>query len=343
MEFGPVPLAQALGAILAHSVPLPGARLRKGQVLETADLERLAAAGMTTVTVARLGPDDLHEDAAALAVAQALVPDPQRQGLRLKPVGTGRVNLHAQAAGVIGVDAARVNALNAVDPMITLATLPPLRRVTAGEMVATVKIISYGVAAASVTRAAAAVSGALTLHPARLARAVLIRTRTGEDGDETGVRGDKGDKGDKGQRAIRARLSALGVALAPPVVVPHQQEDIAEALRGLGATDLILILTASATSDPEDVAPAALRAAGGQVDRFGMPVDPGNLLFLGRLGAIPVIGLPGCAKSPALNGADWVMERIICGVPVTSADIAAMGAGGLLKEVAARGRPREAD
>lgn len=337
MEFGPVPLTLALGAILAHSVPLPGARLRKGLVLEAADLERLAAAGLTRVTVARLGPDDLHEDAAALSVAQALVPDPLGQGLHLKPVGTGRVNLHAAAAGVVGVSVDRVNALNAVDPMITLASLPPWRRVTAGEMVATVKIISYGVAAASVTRAAAVASGALSLHPARLARAVLIQTRTGEDGDEAGVRGDKG------QRAIRARLSALGVALAPPVVVPHRQEDIAEALRGLGATDLILILTASATSDPEDVAPAALRAAGGQVDRFGMPVDPGNLLFLGRLGAIPVIGLPGCAKSPALNGADWVMERIICGVPVTSADIAAMGAGGLLKEVAARGRPREAD
>jgi molybdenum cofactor cytidylyltransferase len=334
MDFGPVPLTLALGAILAHSVPLPGGRLRKGLVLEAADLERLAAAGLTRVTVARLGPDDLHEDAAALAVAQALVPDPQGQGLQLKPVGTGRVNLHAAAAGVVGVSVDRVNALNAVDPMITLACLPPWRRVTAGEMVATVKIISYGVAAASVARAAAAASGALSLHPARLARAVLIQTRTD---------GDAGVKGDKGQRAIRARLSALGVALAPPVVVPHRQDEIAEALRGLGATDLILILTASATSDPEDVAPAALRAAGGQVDRFGMPVDPGNLLFLGRLGAVPVIGLPGCAKSPALNGADWVMERIICGVPVTSADIAAMGAGGLLKEVAARGRPREAD
>ena len=71
-----------------------------------------------------------------------------------------------------------------------------------------------------------------------------------------------------------------------------------------------------------------------------MPVDPGNLLFIGDLAGVPVIGLPGCAKSPALNGADWVMERVICGVPVTSADIAAMGVGGLLKESPARGMPR---
>ena len=54
-----------------------------------------------------------------------------------------------------------------------------------------------------------------------------------------------------------------------------------------------------------------------------------------------MIGLPGCARSPALNGADWVLERVVCGVEVTSRDIAAMGVGGLLKESPARGRPRE--
>jgi len=72
-----------------------------------------------------------------------------------------------------------------------------------------------------------------------------------------------------------------------------------------------------------------------------MPVDPGNLLVLGRIGDRPVIGLPGCARSPALNGADWVLERVACGVPVTSADIAAMGVGGLLKEIPTRPQPRD--
>ncbi len=167
------------------------------------------------------------------------------------------------------------------------------------------------------------------MRPAALRHAVLIQTTTAED------------DGEKGYHAIQTRLAALNVQLAPKVLVRHRQDEIAAAVTRATGAELILILTASATSDPQDVAPAALRQAGGQVDRFGMPVDPGNLLFLGRLGATPVIGLPGCAKSPALNGADWVMERIICGVPVTSADIAAMGAGGLLKEVAARGRPRD--
>ena len=84
----------------------------------------------------------------------------------------------------------------------------------------------------------------------------------------------------------------------------------------------------------------ALRAAGGEVTRFGMPVDPGNLLFIGRLQGAEVIGLPGCARSMALNGADWVLSRLACGLAVTSADIAGMGVGGLLKEVPSRPMPR---
>jgi molybdenum cofactor cytidylyltransferase len=231
--------------------------------------------------------------------------------------------------GIVGVEVGRVNALNAVDPMVTLATVPRWQRLQAGEMLATVKVIAYGVAQASVEAAALAGRAALRMHPPRLSRAALIQTVTAED------------DGESGHRAIRDRLLALQVDMQPKRLVPHREGDLAAALTAVSDADLILILTASATSDPDDVAPAALRLAGGTVERFGMPVDPGNLLFLGRLGQTPVIGLPGCARSPALNGADWVMERVICGVGVTAEDIAAMGVGGLLKEIPQRGRLRE--
>jgi molybdenum cofactor cytidylyltransferase len=124
-------------------------------------------------------------------------------------------------------------------------------------------------------------------------------------------------------------------------MVPHNVDALSEALRA-ASSDLTLILTGSATSDENDVAPTALRAAGGQVARFGMPVDPGNLLFTGTLDSKPVIGLPGCARAPALNGADWVMARVICGIAVGSEEISAMGVGGLLKEIPSRPQPRRA-
>ena len=87
--------------------------------------------------------------------------------------------------------------------------------------------------------------------------------------------------------------------------------------------DMLLVAGASATVDRRDVGPSGVVAAGGQIVHFGMPVDPGNLLFIGSLNGVPVVGLPGCARSPALNGADWVLERLACGLAVTAEDIAA--------------------
>ena len=330
MQFGTVPLDQADGAILAHSVALPGGgRLRKGLRLTPEALAQIRAAGHGVVTVARLEGGDVHEDAAAMYLATALVPDPAAAGLELRAVGTGRVNIHANGCGVADVNGARIHAVNGVDPMISVATVAPWHRMAAGDMVATVKIIAYGVGATALQAACDAGDSALQLHVPVIHSATLIQSV------------NEGDSGDKGHRVLQQRLAALSVTLAPPVLVAHEQTALCEAITAARDSPLILILTASATSDPGDVAPQALRDAGGVVVRFGMPVDPGNLLFIGHLGAVPVIGLPGCVKSPALNGADWVMERLICGVPVTSGDIAAMGVGGLLKEIPTRPHPRE--
>ncbi len=104
---------------------------------------------------------------------------------------------------------------------------------------------------------------------------------------------------------------------------------------------MVIVFGASALCDFDDVIPAAIRAAGGEVLRAGMPVDPGNLLVLGRLGETPVIGAPGCARSPKENGFDWVLDRLIAGLDVTSDDIAGMGVGGLLMEIPTRPQPRE--
>ena len=336
MKFGPVPLDQAEGAILAHAVALPDGVLRKGSLLGPPQIAALRTSGLAQVIVARLGPGDLHEDAAAARIAGAMLQRPGDVGLRASTAATGRVNLYATAPGVLAVDQVAVTALNRVNPMITLACLRPWARVVAGSMVATIKIISYGVAAADVSRACGVIGPALRLVPPVLQTATLIETTFAKAGVLP-------DPGPKGRAALTARLARLGVRLAARRIVAHDMAAIAAALADVAqtGTGLIFILTASATSDPMDVGPAALWAAGGQVVQFGIPVDPGNLLFLGALGQIPVIGLPGCARSPALNGADWVLERVVCGMPPGPDDLAAMGVGGLLKETAARGRLRE--
>ena len=332
MKFGPVLLHQAEGAVLAHSVPLAKGRLRKGRVLTAGDIAALEAAGLSCVTVARLDPHDIEENEAARRLAASLVPDPDAAGLEVQQAFTGRVNIRATRPGLVAIDVAAVEALNAVDPMITLATVPPWQRAWPGMMVGTVKIIAYGVAEASLARAEDAARGGLSVRAVARRSAGLIVTE---------VPVSPVAPEDKGIRAVAGRLQALGMTLEAVRIVAHDVDAITAALADLPGA-LKLILTASATSDIHDVAPSAVMAAGGRITRFGMPVDPGNLLFLGQIGDSPVIGLPGCARSPALNGADWVLERVACGVPVSASDISAMGVGGLLKEIPTRPQPRAA-
>lgn len=325
MKFGLTPIAEAEGAILAHSLKGASKPHKKGKVLDAAAIADLASAGHKEITVARLEDGDLHEDAAATHIAEAVT----GEGLRLTSATTGRVNLYAVGAGLVQIDVAALDALNAIDPMITIATVPNYHRADADGLVATIKIISYGVRAADVTRAAAAAKNAIRMALPTIRTATLIETTT--DGEEPSP---------KGRHAMIGRLDRFGVSMTERVIVSHKTDAIAAAIKSC-TSDLVMILTASATSDPMDVAPKGVRTAGGTVTRFGMPVDPGNLLFIGAQGGRPVIGLPGCARSIALNGADWVLERVLCGIEVTHADISAMGVGGLLKEIPTRPAPRE--
>jgi molybdenum cofactor cytidylyltransferase len=326
--FGSVPVAGAEGAILAHSVKAGAQKLRKGLTLRAEHVAALQAAGIAEVVAARLEPGDLHEDEAADRLARALVPDAACAGLQITAPFTGRVNLIARGPGVVVLDAAALNAFNSVHPMITIATVPAFQQMQPKGMVATIKIISYGVAEADVARACDEARGAIRLAAPVLRSASLIVTEI-VGGVSSG----------KGVQAMRSRVEALGMVLDHVAHVPHEVGALSDAIAA-SPGDLVMILTGSATSDLADVAPEALRRAGGRVDRFGMPVDPGNLLFIGALGERPVIGLPGCARSPALNGADWVLSRVACGLAVTGADIAAMGVGGLLKEIPTRPQPR---
>lgn len=328
MKFGPLPLEEAEGAIAAHSVRLPDGAVRKGSVLGAADIARLAAAGLREVVVARLEPGDLGEDAAAQRLSHAV----SGAGVDARAAFTGRANLHAGTAGVLRVDDAALDAFNGVDEAITLATLPDFSVVAAGDMVGTVKIIPYGVPAAQVAAAEAA-GAVLHVAPFRLRRVGLVSTL---------LPGLAAKVVDKTRAVTRGRLAGFGAQIACERRVPHEAPALEAAIRDVLAqgVDLVLVFGASAIADRADVIPAALVAAGGEVVRLGMPVDPGNLIMLGRHGTVPVLGAPGCARSPRENGFDFVLARLAAGIEVTAADIARMGRGGLLTDIATRPHPR---
>jgi molybdenum cofactor cytidylyltransferase len=320
MFFGPAAAEDAIGAILAHGVKAGAVSFKKGRVLTAADAVALRQAGVANVTVARLGPDDLAEDEAAHALAKAIA----GPGMEVAAPVTGRCNLFAKAPGLARIDAARIDAINAVDEAITVATLADFAPAEARTMLATVKIIPFAAPRAALENCLALAKGAISFAPYRAKRAALIQTRLPGTKDSVLVNTDA---------ATRARLAALGGTLDRARICAHDETALIAELRACAGLDPILVIGASAVVDRRDAIPAAIVAAGGTVAHFGMPVDPGNLLLVGRIGDSAVIGLPGCARSPKLNGFDWVLRRHAAGLPVGKAEIARMGVGGLLADI----------
>jgi len=335
MKFGRIDLADAEGAILVHTLRLDKTVFKKGRVLSAGDVAKARAAGLGHVIAARLERDDVPEDEAALSVANAAC----GKDVRTNAPFTGRCNLYAEVAGLAVVDAGRVDRMNLVDETVTIATLAPYDVVEPGQLLATVKVIPFAAPRAHVDACAAiAADGGPLVRIAPLVEhpAGLVLTR---------LPGMKESILDKTAKVLSRRLEALGSRLAEQIRCDHDEQSVASAVRELlkNGCDPVLVFGASAIVDRRDVVPAGIELAGGSIDHFGMPVDPGNLMLLAHHGGTPVLGMPGCARSPKLNGFDWVLRRLLADLPVTRADIMRMGPGGLLKEIESRGQSRDGE
>ena len=337
MKFGPVPLDQAEGKILGHNVAAPDGRriLRKGKGLSAKDIERLRELGRESVYVAEMAAGDIDENSASLRVATAVMGD----GLRMSRPATGRVNLFATAAGVLRVEAARLDRLNAHQD-VTLATLASETAVAEDKMVATVKILPYGLPESIIEAAEATAAGGEPLVRVDAVRpqSVGLILSGSPAVRERIVNGF--------ESALRRRLNALGSDIVRVDFVPLEDEtgeqELAETIGGHVRSGLGMVILAGETAimDRHDIAPRAVERAGGEVTCYGAPVDPGNLLMLAYVNEVPIMGAPGCARSPKTNIVDLVLPRLLVGDRLSRADIIRMGHGGLLEDVPERPMPR---
>lgn len=332
MFYGSVPVREAVGGILGHSLSVGNERFRKGRLLTALDIAALDKAGHTSIYIARLDDGDVPEDEAARRIA-AVLAGPQT---RTAAAFTGRANLYAESAGLARVDTARLDDLNQLDEALTVATVADYEPVEAGQMLATVKIIPFAAPKPVIAAGEALLrDGAplIQVVPFRAQRFGLVMTRVDNTKDSVLT---------KTEQAVAQRLAQFDSHIGGTSIVGHDENAVAGAIADLKASGCapILVFGASAIVDRLDVVPAGLVRAGGEVLHFGMPVDPGNLLMLGQLQAVPVVGVPGCARSPKLNGFDWVLQRLCAELPVNRRDLMLMGAGGLLKEIPSRPMPR---
>jgi molybdenum cofactor cytidylyltransferase len=330
MKFGPASPADAIGGVTVHTLRQGSLVLKKGTTIGAAEVEALTRAGVKEIVVVRLEDGDVSEDVAAASIAQAVAGD----GVNVERAFTGRANLFAARAGVLVVERDAVDRINGVDEAITFATLAAYKPVVEGEMIATVKLIPFGVEAKLRDAAVAAANGgALRIAPYTIKRVGIVSTL---------LPGLAPKVIEKTMRVTAERLAPAGAKIIAERRVPHDEAALAASIKellGLGA-ELVIVFGATAIADRRDVIPAAITDIGGAIEHFGMPVDPGNLLLIGSAGSVPVLGAPGCARSPVENGFDWVLMRLLAGLKVRRSDLTGMGVGGLLMEIVTRPQPR---
>ena len=336
MKFEAVSIREAEGFILGHNITNSEGRrvLRKGKPITAEDAALLHLLERKNVYVAKLEPGDIDENMAAARIAQAVC----GPNIRLSGAATGRVNLYAQSSGVLRVDIDKLLALNNF-PGVTLATLLSNTPVTSGKMVATLKIIPYALPVSIVEKAEAVGSSNPAVHITPLSPKRVSLILSGAAGSEDRVR--------RGfEPALADRLGRLKASIVATDFIPLEDESgeiaLAQAIidqRSAGS-DMIILAGETAIMDRYDIAPRAVERGGGEVTCFGAPVDPGNLLMLGYQENIPIVGAPGCVRSPKFNIIDLILPRLLVGDRLTHADIIALGHGGLLEDVPERPHPR---
>lgn len=324
MRVKKVPIEQALGHILLHNQTGVDGRkaLKKGRHLTSADIVTLKSLGRTDIYVAALEAEDIDENEAARQLGLSL----QDEYLQPSKATTGRVNLVAKTAGLFKTDIAALLTLNDLSG-ITLATLPTNTVVTPKKIVATIKIIPYGLPQTSLQSAQSMLNEhrpLVQIKPFTIKQVTLITTGS-EAARHKVVSGFT--------PALRDRLATYNAKLVEGPYVPEDEQKISQAITGALARNTEMILIAGETSimDTDDITPRAIKAAGGEIVHYGVPVEPGNLLLLAYHNQIPIVGAPGCAKSKSYNVVDMVLPRLAVGERLTRRDLIALGHGGYLQ------------
>lgn len=323
MKIVTTPIESAIGGVLIHNIAdAQGHKaLRKGHRLVAGDLEKLSALGKTHVIVGMFQEGDVSENDAAARVADAIV----GPNLVASAIGTGRINFFATVRGVFKVNDRSLDQINMLDG-ITVATIPANTVVAPNKMVATVKTIGLAVpekilaAVERITHDTPGTIGVKELVPAQIA---VILTGSAE----ARARVEK-----TFLAAVQGRVQELGARILSTEYVEHSENAIASAIERarIAQTDCVILVGETSIMDATDVTPSGILQAGGTIELYGAPVEPGNLLLLAYIGDLPIIGAPGCIKSRDTNVVDLILPRLLTGERLGKKEIVNLANGGLL-------------
>jgi len=319
-----VPVEEAVGMVLSHDITeirpgeFKGAAFKKGHVLCAQDIPRLRRAGKEHVYALDLDPDEVHEDEAASALGLALCGEGVRPA---GPPAEGKVSLVAAVPGLLRVDREALLRFNLV-PDVCCASRHDDSMVAAGETVAATRAIPLLLSRARFEEAlSSAAGGVFSILPIPSLEVGLV---------VTGTEVYRGLIEDRFAPVIREKLERFGCRLRPPVFAPDDREEIAAAIRTHLEAGVGLVVVAGGMSvDPDDVSRQAILAVGARDVVYGTPVLPGAMFLWGRLGQVPVIGVPACTIFYRATVLDLVLPRVLLGETISREYLAGLGHGGL--------------
>ncbi len=321
-----IPVDQAVGHVLAHDITeirpgqFKGAAFKKGHVIQPRDIDHLKRLGKEHLYVLHMGPDDVHEDEAALKMADAL----SGPGVVYDvPPSEGKVSLRSAYRGLLKVNVQALTAFNLV-PEITCASRHNNVAVEKGEIIAATRAIPLIIRKAILEKAltvAQEAGGIFSVKPLSSLQTGLVIT-----GNEVYF----GRIEDKFAPLIRKKLEFYGCPLKSTLFSPDDKRNIRDSIHFLIKEDCGLILVAGGMSvDPDDVSRLAISEAGAEDIAYGVPVLPGAMFLYGRIGLIPVLGLPACVLFYNTTVFDLILPRVLAGEIITRQDLATMAHGGL--------------
>ena len=323
MQLKNIPVDKSVGAILVHNIMGADGRkvFSKGHVVVADDVEKIRALGQETVYAAILASDDVREDDAAMRLAQTVAGD----GIDLSKPSGGRVNFYATQAGFLRVNADALKRINELDG-VTLATIGRYSAGAPKKMIATLKTIGLALPESILLEAEKIVGArgkALSIAPVQNQKVAIILT---------GSSNGKQKVQETFASPIRARIEELGGQIVAEAYVLENANAIQETIYSVLDSGAQMIIIAGETSimDADDITPRGIKQAGGTIELYGAPVEPGNLLLLAYRGSVPIIGAPGCVKSREINAVDLILPRLMIGERVTRAEVVELAEGGLL-------------
>ncbi|MDF2815072.1 MAG: molybdopterin-binding protein [Paenibacillus sp.] len=326
-----VRVEDAVGLVLAHDLTqiIPGqfkGRLfRKGHVIREEDISELLRIGKAHIYVMELGSDDLHEDEAALRMAQAVA----GFNVSLTEASEGKVLIRSSIEGVVRIEKAFIDELNAFD-QIAMATVPDFSVVRSDQSLVGTRVIPLVVAKSKIEAIEQMAirwkeehdgQAPITVLPFKSLRVGLITT-----GSEvyTGLIEDKFGP------VVREKVEALGSRIVEQRMTPDDSDAIVREIRYFQQQEVDLILVTGGMSvDPDDRTPGAIKQAGARIISHGTPMLPGSMLMMAYLGETPIMGLPGCVIYDRFTSFDVLLPRICAGVPIERYHITELGYGGL--------------